>query len=70
VNLVYAADLFLLYFSWEIIGLCSFLLVGFWYQKKEAAYGARKVLVMTHLAGYASGGYPHHLCSNRNHFMD
>ena len=52
VNLVYAADLLLLYFSWEVIGLCSFLLVGFWYQKKEAAYGARKVLVMTHIAGY------------------
>ena len=52
VHLVYAADLLLLYFSWEVIGLCSFLLVGFWYQKKEAAYGARKVLVMTHIAGY------------------
>ena len=52
VHLVYAADLFLMYVSWEVIGLCSFLLVGFWYQKKEAAYGARKVLVMTHLAGY------------------
>jgi multicomponent Na+:H+ antiporter subunit A len=52
VHLVYAADLLLMYMSWEVIGLCSFLLVGFWYQKKEAAYGARKVLVMTHLAGY------------------
>ena len=52
VHFVYAADLLLLYLSWEVIGLCSFLLVGFWYQKKEAAYGARKVLTMTHLAGY------------------
>ncbi len=52
VHLVYVADLLLMYLSWEVIGLCSFLLVGFWYQKKEAAYGARKVLVMTHLAGY------------------
>jgi len=52
VHLVYAADLFLLYLSWEVIGLCSFLLVGFWYQQKEAAAGARKVLVMTHIAGY------------------
>ena len=52
VHLVYAADLLLMYLSWEVIGLCSFLLVGFWYQKKEAAYGARKVMVMTHLAGY------------------
>ena len=53
INLVYASDLLLLYASWEIIGICSFLLVGFWYQKKEAASGARKVLVITHVAGYA-----------------
>jgi multicomponent Na+:H+ antiporter subunit A len=52
VHLVFAADLFVMYISWEVIGLCSFLLVGFWYENREAAYGARKVLVMTHLAGY------------------
>jgi multicomponent K+:H+ antiporter subunit A len=52
IHLVYTSDLFLIYFSWEIVGLCSFLLVGFWYRQEEAAYGARKVLTMTHLAGY------------------
>ena len=52
VHLVYAADLFQLYLGWELVGLCSFLLVGFWYQREEAARGARKVLTMTHLAGY------------------
>lgn len=52
IQLVYSADLLMLYASWEIIGLCSFLLVGFWYQNENAAAGARKVLVMTHLAGY------------------
>ncbi len=52
IHLVYSADLFLMYLSWEIIGLCSFLLVGFWYRDPEAARGARKVLVMTHIAGY------------------
>ncbi|MBI5543017.1 MAG: NADH-quinone oxidoreductase subunit L, partial [Deltaproteobacteria bacterium] len=52
VHLVYTADLFLLYLSWELVGLCSFLLVSFWYRAPEAAYGARKVLTMTHLAGY------------------
>ena len=53
ITLVFAADLLLMYAGWEIVGLCSFLLVGFWYTDKEAAAGARKVLVMTHLAGYA-----------------
>jgi NADH:ubiquinone oxidoreductase subunit 5 (subunit L)/multisubunit Na+/H+ antiporter MnhA subunit len=52
VHLVYSADLFLVYFSWEVVGLCSFFLVGFWYKLPEAAYGARKVLTITHLAGY------------------
>jgi multicomponent Na+:H+ antiporter subunit A len=52
VHLVYTANLLIFYLSWEVIGLCSFLLVGFWYQQKEAVQGARKVLVMTHLAGY------------------
>ena len=51
--LVFAADLLLLYAGWELVGLCSFLLVGFWYTDREAAAGARKVLVMTHGAGYA-----------------
>ncbi|WP_211256235.1 proton-conducting transporter membrane subunit [Edaphobacter aggregans] len=52
INLVYTADLFLFYLSWELVGLCSFLLVGFWYTNPDSAYGARKVFTMTHLAGY------------------
>ena len=52
VALVYCANLFLLYICWEVIGLCSFSLVGFWYHQREAVLGARKVLLMTHLAGY------------------
>lgn len=51
--LVFAADLLLMYAGWEIVGLCSFLLVSFWYTDKQAAAGARKVLVITHIAGYA-----------------
>ncbi len=52
VGLVYSANLFLLYLCWEVIGLCSFSLVGFWYTQREAVDGARKVLLMTHIAGY------------------
>jgi formate hydrogenlyase subunit 3/multisubunit Na+/H+ antiporter MnhD subunit len=52
VGLVYSANLFALYLSWEAMGLCSFSLVGFWYTRTEAVAGARKVLLMTHLAGY------------------
>jgi multicomponent Na+:H+ antiporter subunit A len=52
VNLVFSANLLVAYVSWEIIGLCSYFLVGFWYKQTAAAQGARKVLVMTHIAGY------------------
>ena len=52
VGLVYSANLFSVYLCWEMMGLCSFSLVGFWYQKPESVAGARKVLLMTHLAGY------------------
>ncbi|HVT99110.1 MAG TPA: NADH-quinone oxidoreductase subunit L, partial [Acidobacteriaceae bacterium] len=52
VALVWSANLILLYLFWEVIGLCSFSLVGFWYTDREAVAGARKVLLMTHLAGY------------------
>ena len=52
VGLVYSSNLFVFYLCWEVMGLCSFSLVGFWYQDKEAVAGSRKVLLMTHLAGY------------------
>jgi NADH:ubiquinone oxidoreductase subunit 5 (subunit L)/multisubunit Na+/H+ antiporter MnhA subunit len=52
IGLVYSANLFIFYLCWEVVGLCSFSLVGFWYTNPEAVNGARKVLLMTHIAGY------------------
>ena len=52
VMLVCAANLLMTYFAWEVIGLCSYFLVGFWYKQQAAADGSRKVLIMTHFAGY------------------
>jgi len=52
VVLVCAANLLMAYFAWELIGLCSYFLVGFWYKQQAAADGSRKVLIITHLAGY------------------
>jgi multicomponent Na+:H+ antiporter subunit A len=52
VGLVYSANLSIFYLCWELVGLCSFSLVGFWYTNREAVAGARKVLLMTHIAGY------------------
>ena len=36
IGLVYSANLFIFYLCWEVIGLCSFSLVGFWYTNSEA----------------------------------
>jgi multicomponent Na+:H+ antiporter subunit A len=47
-----AENLLVAYAAWEVIGLCSYTLVGFWYRERRAVDGARKVLVLTHLAGY------------------
>jgi multicomponent Na+:H+ antiporter subunit A len=52
VMLVCSASLLMAYFAWELIGLCSYFLVGFWYKQQAAADGSRKVLIITHLAGY------------------
>ncbi len=53
VGLVSAENLLMAYLCWEVIGLCSYFLVGFWYKETVAVTGARKVLIMTHIPGYA-----------------
>jgi multicomponent K+:H+ antiporter subunit A len=52
VNMVCSENLLIMYFSWAIMGLCSYFLVGFWYKEKDANFGSRKVLVYTHIPGY------------------
>lgn len=44
--LVLARHLLLLYAGWEAVGLASYLLIGFWVQKKEAGDAAIKAFVM------------------------
>ncbi|MFZ0010578.1 MAG: NADH-quinone oxidoreductase subunit L [Halobacteriota archaeon] len=51
--LVNAANLIVLYIGWEIVGLCSFLLVGFWYAEPVRNAGAKKVFFFTHIPGEA-----------------
>ena len=46
-TLVLADNFILLYMSWELVGLCSYLLIGFWYQKPEASKAAKKAFVVT-----------------------
>ena len=45
--LVLGDNLVVLYLGWEGVGLCSYLLIGFWYTKPENGYAARKAFVVT-----------------------
>ena len=46
-GVVISNSLLLLFMCWEIVGLTSYLLIGFWYQKPSAAAAARKAFVTT-----------------------
>lgn len=49
-GLVVAPNLLQLFFFWELVGLCSYLLIGFYYQKPSAARAALKAFWMTKFA--------------------
>ncbi len=51
--LVLADNLPLLYLGWEGVGLCSYLLIGFWYAKPENGYAARKAFIVTRVGDAA-----------------
>jgi NADH-quinone oxidoreductase subunit L len=47
VTLVLADNLLLLYLGWEGVGLCSYLLIGFWYTDPVNGRAARKAFIVT-----------------------
>ncbi|HEX6961408.1 MAG TPA: NADH-quinone oxidoreductase subunit L, partial [Lacipirellula sp.] len=49
VMLVLSANYFQLFIFWELVGLCSYLLIGFWYQKPAAAAAAKKAFVVNRI---------------------
>jgi len=51
-GLVLANNLLVLYMFWEGVGLCSYLLIGFWYQKPSAAAAAKKAFIVTRLGDF------------------
>ena len=46
-GVVVANSLLLLFMCWEVVGLTSYLLIGFWYAKPEAAAAAKKAFLVT-----------------------
>jgi len=48
-GLVIANNLLVFYIFWELVGVCSFLLIGFWYQRPEARAAAKKAFIVTRI---------------------
>ena len=48
-GLVIASNFVLLFVFWELVGLSSYLLIGFWYTKPSAANAAKKAFIVTRL---------------------
>tara|TARA_A100001015_G_scaffold285855_1_gene353855 strand:+ start:81 stop:1733 length:1653 start_codon:yes stop_codon:yes gene_type:complete len=51
--LVMSDNLLLLYLGWEGVGVCSYLLVGFWYQHSSNGRAARKAFIVTRIGDTA-----------------
>ena len=55
--LVLANNFLLLFVGWEAVGLCSYLLIGFWYEKKSASDAGKKAFIVNRIgdAGFLLG---------------
>ena len=52
-GLVFANNYLQLYICWELVGLCSYLLIGFWYEKQAASDAAKKAFLVTRIGDVA-----------------
>ncbi|UCH45307.1 MAG: NADH-quinone oxidoreductase subunit L [Nitrospiraceae bacterium] len=53
--LVMANNFLLLYFGWEAVGLCSYFLIGYWYEKKSAANAGKKAFIVNRFGDFGFG---------------
>ncbi len=44
--IVLTNNFFMMYVGWELVGICSYLLIGHWYEKKSASDAARKAFIV------------------------
>src|SRR5262249_42344787 len=56
-NLVLADNLFQVFISWELVGICSFLLIGFYFERTSASNAANKAFITNRVgdAGFIIG---------------
>ena len=51
--LVLADNLVLMFVGWEGVGLCSYLLIGFWFEKRSAAAAANKAFIVNRIGDFS-----------------
>ncbi len=51
-TLVLAANYLLMFVGWEGVGLCSYLLIGFWFHKKSATNAGNKAFIVNRIGDY------------------
>jgi NADH-quinone oxidoreductase subunit L len=51
-GVVLADSLLLIFVFWELVGLCSYLLIGFWFHRPAAANAAKKAFIVTRLGDF------------------
>ena len=56
-TLVLGANYLVLFIGWEGVGLCSYLLIGFWFEKKSASDAGKKAFIVNRIgdAGFVLG---------------
>jgi NADH-quinone oxidoreductase subunit L len=56
-NLVLADNLFQIFISWELVGICSYLLIGYYYERQSASNAANKAFITNRIgdAGFIVG---------------
>lgn len=52
IGLVLSINIFQIYFFWELVGVSSFLLIGFYYTKQSAIAAAKKAFIVTRFADF------------------
>ena len=51
-GLIMANSLLFMFIFWEMVGLCSYLLIGFWFHRPSAANAAKKAFIVTRIGDF------------------
>src|SRR4030067_1032048 len=50
-GIVFTHNILMMYIFWELVGLSSYLLIGFWFEKKSASDAGKKAFIVNRVGG-------------------